>query len=762
MSGPTETQKVVLAAAVTAGAMIAHQLAGKAARDALFLSHYDVTSLPLMLVGSALFSIAVVLAATTFMTRLTPGRLIPAAFAASAVLQIGLWGVLQVSPRLAAVLFYLHIAAFGSVLVSGFWSMFNERLDPRAARKHIARVAGGATLGGLIGGLMAERAAVYLSVASMLPILAGLHFFCAASVQRLQLPEGQADGAAQSPATGLRLLRRAPYLRNLALLILVGTVTAALLDYVFKSWAEQSFQRGEPLLRFFALFYTGVALLTFLVQTLLSKRSLHGLGISRTAAMLPGMTLLGAGTVLAVPGLMASALARAGESVVRSSLFRSSYELFFTPIAERDKRATKGLIDVGFERLGDAVGGGLVFLLLYLGSRAEPVMMIMAVAFSLAALFISHRLGQGYVSALERSMANRAMELDLSVAQDRTTRTIMMQTMTSFDLKEHLDDTQTLASEEDGREVQEQPGEEESPVEKSAADGDEADCTDPLLAKISRLRSKDARQIGQVLEEEDMLDPHLTSHVVPLLAWDQVAPKAIRALRNIAPKVQGQLLDALLDREKDFAIRRRLPRVLAFAPSRRVAQGLMKALDDPRFEVRFQTGRALAFVKSRNDHITLEEQSVFKAVLKEVDVDRRIWESQRLLDGTGEQDECLIVDEVLRDRTTRSMEHVFTLLSLTLPREPLKLAFRGLHTRDSKLRGTALEYLESVLPQEVRRKLWPFIEQSEEHHTEESRTREEVLDELLHSNHSIQISLEELKSQRNEADEEEPPASQET
>ncbi|HSR54042.1 MAG TPA: hypothetical protein VLV83_24705 [Acidobacteriota bacterium] len=779
MTGKSETQKVVFAATLTAGAMIAHQLAGKAARDALFLSNYAVTSLPVMLTGSAIFSIAVVLLTSWLMTRLTPGRLIPAAFAASAVLQIGLWGVLEVSPRAAAVLFYLHVAAFGSILVSGFWSMFNERLDPRSARRHIARVAGGATLGGLIGGLVAERAAVYLTVSSMLPILAALHFFCAFTVQRLQLPEDEARAEpVESPASGLKLLRRTPYLRNLALLILMGTVTAALLDYVFKSWAEHTYQGGEPLLRFFALFYTGVGLLTFLVQTLLSKRSLEGLGLSRTVAVLPGITALGAGAVLAFPGLLASTLARGGEAVVRSSLFRSSYELFFTPIEQKHKRATKGIIDVGFERLGDALGGGLVFLLLYLGSQAHPAMMILAAALSLAGFLVCRRLGRGYVRALESSMANRAMELDLTVAEDRTTRTIMMQTMSSFDLGVQLDQTGPIP-EDDGESEEEEAddtpdgGEEASQAAGEGSDqGDDGGSSesappadpaqDALLRQIADLRSGDAQRIRRVLRDDAMLDPQLTPFVIPLLAWDKVAGRAMQSLRNIAPQIQGQLLDALLDRENDFAIRRRLPRVLVFAPTRQVAEGLLKALEDQRFEVRFQAGRALAFIKARSDRVEFREMRVFKAVLREVDVDRRIWESQRLLDTSSEQgapqpsdDDSLIVDELLRERTTRSMEHVFTLLSLCLPREPLKLAFRGLHTRDSKLRGTALEYLESVLPEDVRSKLWPFIEKPEDRPSEESRSRDEILDELLQSNHSIQISLKELRQKQSSSDDSE-------
>ena len=47
---------------------------------------------------------------------------------------------------------------FGAVLVSGFWSIINERFDARTARKYIGRIGVGATVGGIVGGLIVERA----------------------------------------------------------------------------------------------------------------------------------------------------------------------------------------------------------------------------------------------------------------------------------------------------------------------------------------------------------------------------------------------------------------------------------------------------------------------------------------------------------------------------------------------------------------------------------------------------------------------------
>ena len=123
-------------------------------------------------------------------------------------------------------------------------------------------------------------------------------------------------------------------------------------------------------------------------------------------------------------------------------------------------------------------------------------------------------------------------------------------------------------------------------------------------------------------------------------------------------------------------------------------------------------------------------------------VGRPVWEGRRLLDELASGSP---LDAFVRDRAGESLAHVFTLLSLVLPREPLQLAFRGLQTDDEHLRGTALEYLDSVLPAPIRQRLWPFLEPRPARHRPR-RPREEAIAALLRSNQSIVLNLEELQT----------------
>ena len=241
------------AAAAGAAVMIANQVGAKATRDALFLSNFDIDDLPYMLIGAAVFSILMVLWGSRLMAKWTPFSVIPVVFGASALLLVAEWALWYQAPRLAAVLVYLHVAAFGSFLISGFWSIVNERFDPRTAKKKVGLIAGGGTLGGLLGGLLAERVAAVFTVSTMLPLLGLMHLACALMVYLLPTPPARRSKGAEMRVemSGLGYVRRVHYLRNIALLIVLTTAGATLLDYVFKARAFATFTEAEDLMRFF-------------------------------------------------------------------------------------------------------------------------------------------------------------------------------------------------------------------------------------------------------------------------------------------------------------------------------------------------------------------------------------------------------------------------------------------------------------------------------------------------------------------------------
>ena len=738
-SHQSASRTAFIAAVFGAGLMIAFQTAAKATRDALFLSSHDVSLLPRMVVLSALVSMVAALAASRWMTRFGPGRLIPVAFGLSAVLLMVEFALVDAFRGPIAVVLYLHFGALGAVLISGFWSVVNERWDPRTAKRYVGRIAAGGTIGGLAGGLLAERVGALLaSVVAMLPILAGFHVACGLLVLAMRVSGPGAapprpDADARTTRSGLATIAGTPYLRGLVALVLLVTVSEVVIDYVFKARATEVFGRGDELLRLFALFYTAVSLLTVVVQAAASRPALQRLGLTRTVALLPVGAAAGAMGALAVPGIVSVTIARGIEAILRNGLYRAGYELLFTPITPSQKRAAKTLVDVGVVRIGDIVGSGMVqATLLPSVAAATRTLLGVAVVLSVGAIVVALRLRRGYVRTLERSLLSRAVQLDLSEVEDAITRSTVLQSAGGLGItavRPGITGTAEVAAEVQIPE----------PASTAAS-------LDPEARQIVDLRSRETGRVRAVLEGET-LSPSLVPHIIPLLAWDEMVHDAIGALRRLAPQVTGQLIDHLLDQHEEFTIRRRIPLVLVTCPTGRAVEGLLRGLEDSRFEVRYRCGRVLSRLLELNPKLTAAEERVHEIVLREVDVDRGVWESHRLLDRLDDEEWSPVMDELLRERANRGLEHVFTILSLVMARQPLKVAFRGLHTDDVLLRGTALEYLETALPDRIRDALWPFLEDTgRPRHVR--RSANDVLADLLASNQSIAVNLEELRKRR--------------
>jgi hypothetical protein len=147
--------------------------------------------------------------------------------------------------------------------------------------------------------------------------------------------------------------------------------------------------------------------------------------------------------------------------------------------------------------------------------------------------------------------------------------------------------------------------------------------------------------------------------------------------------------------------------VLQACPTQRAADGLILGLADERFEVRFQCGVALARLLQQRAPIHLRHDDVIEAAMREIAIGRRVWDAQP--PNVAPPVEAPLAERLLVERTSRSLEHVFRVLSLCLEREPLEIAYRALHADDAHLRGTALEYLENVLPAPIRESLWPYL-----------------------------------------------------
>jgi hypothetical protein len=668
-------------AMVTAGLMLAHQVAAKAFRDTTFLTAWPATALPLMTIGTALLTATLVPVFSRFLERFSPRAVVSVGFALSAAGHAVEWAFFAAGPWIAVVI-YLHLAGVGAILLSGFWSLIAERFDPAGARTSYGRIAAAGTAGGMIGSVAAERLATMVAPDAVLIMLAALHVLCAGGVTMLRraprLLASEQEPAHAGPS-GLRETFRTPYLRTIASFVILTSASSAILDFLLKSQARATFGTGPDLLRFFTVFYGSVQVLSFLAQTR-AERVVRRLGMGGTINALPGGVGVAGLFALVFQAWPVVTALRGLDAVLRNSLFRSAYELLFVPMDARTRNRAKTVLDVVCDRAGEAVGSGIVQLLLLVGvASISSSLVTVALLFAGVAMWVGQRFGTLYVGVVEDQLLRY-----------RNTPHVSMVSEAGWTLVQVPSNALALPV--------------EGPIPSRTATTHRAD---PPIELLEELRSREESRVRAALGRTSVLERMHVAQVVDLLAWDDISPAARTALEQLAPSHLGMLIDAMLNPATDFAIRRRLPRILGTVATERSLDGLVDGLSDSRFEVRYHCSRAISRILAKHRELAVDRPQMIAAVERELSVPPQRWRGYRLLDRP--EMEGPSETSVPPEDSSHYLEHIVLLLSTIVGRDPLDAAVHGVRSLDPGVRGLAFEYLDQVLPPAVVERLKAMI-----------------------------------------------------
>jgi len=635
-----------------------------------------------------------------------------------------IWEVLRV-PTFRWIIASGALVNFNLYAIGTFLPAFLQRVHHlKVGRAGIATgviYAVGGLLGGVLGGGFAWGASKFTSVPTMLLVMAALSAVCAWGARTLArgMSARKPSVAAHARnASGFTALRDTPYLRLLALIVFVGAIVQSLLDYTLSTEAKAMYGNGAGLLSFFAIFQTAVGVGSFLLQLTANRLALERLGIGGTIALLPGSVVATGALALGMPSLLTAALQRGAEGVLGASLFRSAYEVLFTPVPQSLKRPTKTMIDVGFDRLGTMAGGGLTLgLIAWSPHSALRAVTAASVAAGIVQLFVAYRLHRGYVETLAEQLRAGTLELGSDNVLDATTRTTLSLTTEGLDRLALLAQLEALRAAKGGNDERATEPITELPDHETTA-------PDERVRVLADLRSGDAKTVRRALRRDASLMAPLAFELLELLGRDDVAREATHALAPLVPGIVGTIVDAVLDDRRPLSARRRAARLLHVVSSQRAADCLVVGLDAEELDVRYACGRVLVGMRERDPDIRYDASAALARARREL---------ERRYVGPAE---------------TRSLEHAFNVLSLTFPREPMQLAYGALEARDPYLRGVALEYLDAVLPADLRAALTRRLEAARAIPTAAPpapRPSTRSLDDLLKSKEMIRLSLDERR-----------------
>jgi hypothetical protein len=697
---PGEGRTVLLACAGAFLVMAALTL-GRALREGLYLNNFAVETLPYVTAAVALLGLPLAHRFSRFLSRHGIQRVLIALILIESVGLTLLWigSGIEAWRRSAIVGLYLWTALGLLLLTSGFWVLTAERFPLRGAKRLYGLVSAGGTAGAMLAGLTLGALAESIDLRLLLPGLVVLLLI----FLLLVLMQGKSSVKPSSETErrgGFREVWSNSHLKIIALLVVCATGASVLIDFQFKEAARAAHALApdpeSALTAFLGNFYGITGALALLFQLLVSGRLMARAGMGLALALLPIVLLAGSAGFALLPGLLLITLTRGADNGLRKSLFRPALEVLYVPLADGLRRRTKSVIDTTVDALAEGAGAGLIFLVVTLAGLSSRWLSIGVVLLAGAFLLLTRRMDRIYLgTVVERLREGEAGLAEIPGA--RQGELGLSATFTRMDL-------QTLLGSLGGV---------ESLGVAAPASREPAAVT---LLPLDQLRSRDDQEalLGmERLEKSEAWDVESLAQLIRLLARDRIMDAVVTRLEARAEQARSLLTAALADRNEEFIIRRRLPRVLARAGGVWADEVLLSLLSADRFEIRFRSAQALA----RRRRVGLEEAPgdtaarIWAALRAEVTRDRPVWELQHLLDSSdmGKESGDELVLEQAGLRGGRSLEHAFRLMSLVLDPVAVRASWLGIARGEDAYRGFAQEYLEQVLPEDIRERLWLFV-----------------------------------------------------
>jgi ATP/ADP translocase len=395
--------------------VVAITVAGKTARDTVFLSRYNKSYLPLMFIACAA---TVALAVSTY-SRVSKHISRTTIFDTTSLLFAAVLAAIATSLAGAAIPFlYVWTEVVICVTSIHMWLFASDTFDPRQAKRLFGIIGGGGSLAAAVIGTGIKPFVHKFGANTLLPlIIAMLAIYWI--LGRLAIRNTAAHASLKPPRRqDSRNKRWDPYLLAIAAVIGLSAMVGQLVDYQFKIFAAQEITREKELAGFFGNFYAATGIATLVVQFFLTSVILSRLGLIVGLLVLPFSLNIGSLAILFSPRLWSGVLAKFSDQTFKYTLNNSSLELLWLPVRPDRRKAVRPQIS-GTVKYTCEVGAGCLMLVLT-KIFAARYLAIVSLALIVPWLIITFRLKKLYVSALVSAIEKRQIDFeDLAIdAQD--------------------------------------------------------------------------------------------------------------------------------------------------------------------------------------------------------------------------------------------------------------------------------------------------------------------------------------------------------
>ncbi len=201
----------------------------------------------------------------------------------------------------------------------------------------------------------------------------------------------------------------------------------------------------------------------------------------------------------------------------------------------------------------------------------------------------------------------------------------------------------------------------------------------------------------------------LIGPVIDRLADPSLAEVATTALAEFGDRIVGTLRDYLTDEEMSTDVRREIPKVLLAIGSPSAQTVLTESVLDRDVILRYHTITALNKLGQQHPERSTDRKLIESVMAAEIMGHYRSYQVLGTL-GASLDDEANPIAHGLRESMEKEAERIFRLLKILYPSYDIHSAYVGLQSNDPVVHDNAVEFLDSVLPPEVRSILIPLLD----------------------------------------------------
>ena len=199
--------------------------------------------------------------------------------------------------------------------------------------------------------------------------------------------------------------------------------------------------------------------------------------------------------------------------------------------------------------------------------------------------------------------------------------------------------------------------------------------------------------------------------LITLLRNRQVKGSARETLASYGEGVVDALEHFMRDPQEDIWLRRHIPTTIGRIGTQRAVDVLLAALDEPDGFLRYKIIAALERMRRTDATLVFDRTKLQPLIIREARHHLEAVSLHHNLFVRGKLPASSLLSQALQEKMTRAKDRVYRLLSLVFPWQDVFAAQWTLANGDSRAKASASEYLDNLLPSDLRKVVMPVVEE---------------------------------------------------